>query len=107
MARTVTIGSVEFKVDLAHMHDAIGTVTTAADAIESDFTAIEGFLKGVEGIWSSPAAKSYADVYPQLVSRGQDLVDVLRDMIRRMQTTYDNYAAAEHANKDGFSHHGK
>ena len=95
---TVYYGTPEFAVDLQAMSDAIGTVSTDRDGINSDITAIMTAFQTCESAWTSPAGTTFADFKSTLSSSTQSLMNLLDDMITRMKTTYQNYEAAENSN---------
>jgi WXG100 family type VII secretion target len=98
VAGTVQIGSEEFKVDLQQFHDAIGQVGGNRGTIEDCFNQITTQFNSLQANWQGPAAESYDNLRTTLQSAIAAMLEVLSEIISRMQTTYDNYNSAESSN---------
>jgi WXG100 family type VII secretion target len=98
MSDTVYVGSHEFVVDLQRMSDAIGGVGSARDVIKEAFSAVVREFEVVETSWSGPAGESYASFKDSLTAAAQKLLELLDDMVTRMQATYQTYQDTENAN---------
>lgn len=93
----------EFKVDLAQMRDAIGSVRRESDLIYGYMGQISAEFKGVKAAWVSPAELSFDDVQTWFTKASDDLHHLLEEMINRLQTSYDNYYATELANSQNLT----
>lgn len=101
MATSLTIS--QFKVDLAQLEDAIGTIRTQAATIDTNCTEIKDALSEVPGAWNSPAEQlTFAPVAQACTTQINNLTDLLAEMIQRMQDAYQTYLAAEQANFKNF-----
>ena len=98
MPSTVTVGSMEFKVDLQEFSAAITRVTGDRSQIETYFGTIKTLLEVVSATWVSPAGATFPPLQEQMATAMQSLLDALEDMIGRMHTTYANYEEAENTN---------
>lgn len=103
MANTIQIGSEEFKVDLAQLAAAIGTVSSNRDAIENDLKQLESELAALASSWQSPAGATFDDFQATLISAAGKMSSVLDQMVSRMRTTHDTYLNAEQANTKNLS----
>ncbi len=101
MSDTITMA--QFKVDLADLHDAIGTVQKAATAIDADCQTIVAQYAAIEAAWVSPAGTSFTEMSSILSNTMDMLVDLLADTVQRMQQSYDNYVEVEQANTQNVS----
>jgi WXG100 family type VII secretion target len=88
----------QFKVDLQHLHDAIGTVTGIKNEITDHMSAVRTAMDGLGEAWKSPAHDTFPPVRTWFDNTQNDLRDMLEEIIRRLQSSYDNYHAAESAN---------
>lgn len=90
----------EFKVDLRQLHDTIGTVKHESGLIEGYMSQIAGQFSQVKADWNTPSELSFEDVQQWFTRVQTHLHDLLDETVRRMQTAYDNYHAAELANTE-------
>jgi len=98
MARTIAIGSEEFKVDLGQLHQAIGQVGRDRATIENCFNQITTQFNSLQANWQGPAAETYDELRTSLQNATAAMLHVLSEIISRMQATYDNYESAESSN---------
>ena len=89
---------VEFKADLAHMKQVMGSVNTESGHIRDAMNRIAGEFGKVAPAWDSPAEKSFDDVQRWFTRAQNDLNDLLDEIGRRLKQAYDNYHSAEYAN---------
>jgi WXG100 family type VII secretion target len=95
---SIIIGSSEFQVDLAQFSAAITTVSGCRDAIQEDLTQLESAFSSLASSWQSPAGETYNELQSSLVSAANQMMDVLNEMVTRMQTTQETYENAESSN---------
>ena len=88
----------EFKVELGHLHNAIGDVKRERDTIQDTMASIGSEFALVKDSWDSPSEQTFDAVQQWLMRVTQDLENILQDSIGRMQQAYDNYHQAEEAN---------
>jgi WXG100 family type VII secretion target len=88
----------EFGVNLASLHNAIGTVQGASDTISFSVEQIEVRMQNLSAYWHSPAFTSFEEVHTWFHRASTDLTDLLTELISRMQTAYENYSSAEWTN---------
>ena len=88
----------EFKVELGHLHNAIGDVNRERDTIHETMASIGNEFALVKDSWDSPSEQTFDAVQQWLMRVTQDLENILHDSIVRMQQAYDNYHQAEEAN---------
>jgi WXG100 family type VII secretion target len=103
MSGTVTVGSQEFTVDLEQFSAAITTVSGCQSAIESYFSQIASKMSSLEDSWVGPAGSSYAELQSSLVAAGNQMIDVLSQIVQAMRTTYGTYLNAETTNAANLS----
>ena len=87
-----------FKVDLAALHDAIGRVSRERDGMHGGIEGLRSTFRNVEDHWRSPAGNSFVALTTNFNSATDNLMAVLDEAIRRMQTSYDNYVQMEQTN---------
>lgn len=88
----------QFRVDLQTLNEAIKTVTGIKNEISDDMSSVRQIMDSLGGSWSSPAHDTFQPVKTWFDTTQNDLRDLLEDIIRRLQSSYDNYHAAELAN---------
>jgi len=88
----------EFKVDLAQLHQAIGTVGHEAGLIEDYMSRIAAHFSQVKEFWNTPTELSFEEVQQWFTRVQRDLLELLKETVRRLQAAYNNYHAAELAN---------
>jgi WXG100 family type VII secretion target len=93
----------QFKVALGELHDAIGTVQSAADAIDDSCSTIKGQFDVVESAWTGPAGSTFVELTPVVTQVMDSLTQLLHDTVSRMQTTYENYLSVEEQNTKNVS----
>ncbi|OLT29228.1 hypothetical protein BJF79_40950 [Actinomadura sp. CNU-125] len=87
-----------FRIDLGTLRTAITGVTAEQTAISADLDEIGLKTKGLSSDWNSPAFGTFEEVRTWFDKASADVLDLLGDLIVRMETSYDNYAAAESGN---------
>ncbi|WP_433174885.1 WXG100 family type VII secretion target [Actinoallomurus sp. CA-150999] len=85
----------DFKVLLQSLHDAIGTVTREKSTISTELAAIDRNTTDLVADWNSPAEETFDVITKWFGQASRDLTDALDDIIKRLQTTCNNYAQAE------------
>ncbi|MGW2836604.1 WXG100 family type VII secretion target [Streptomyces sp. NPDC001493] len=93
-----TMSAEEFRVALARLSGAIGVVRAEGGHIADLLGQIRSCFESAQSSWQSPSAVSFETMSTWFTDASHGLADLLQDMARRMQTAYDNYAAAETAN---------
>ncbi|MFE7973130.1 hypothetical protein [Streptomyces shenzhenensis] len=88
----------EFRVELGKLHDAIVSVRNESYHIGDVMARIPGRFTKVEAAWNSPASTTIDDVKTWFTVVSGHQHDLLEEMVRRMQSVYDNFRAAEEAN---------
>jgi WXG100 family type VII secretion target len=88
----------EFRVELGHLHNAIGDVKRERDTIHEAMASIGNEFALVKESWDSPSEQTFDAVQQWLMRVTQDLENILQDSIGRMQQAYDNYHQAEETN---------
>lgn len=88
----------EFEVALGELGRAIGAVRGESEHISGLLDQVERHFEAAHASWQSPSASSFETMSGWFSRASRELEELLRDMARRMQTAYDNYAAAERSN---------
>ncbi|MEU6341909.1 WXG100 family type VII secretion target [Streptomyces sp. NPDC046977] len=88
----------EFRVALGELGRAIGVVRGESEHISGLLGQVERHFEAAHASWQSPSASSFETMSGWFSRTSRELEELLRDMARRMQTAYDNYAAAERSN---------
>jgi WXG100 family type VII secretion target len=91
-------GSAAFGVNLQALSDAIATVHREKDNISGTLEQIEMRMRNLNGYWHGPAHDSFDPVRKWYNNATTDLMDILDEIILRMQKSYDNYHQAESQN---------
>ncbi|WP_043254172.1 WXG100 family type VII secretion target [Streptomyces sp. Tu6071] len=97
MAEEITFE--EFKADLAELRDTLGYVRTSSQHVNELMDDIDTAMKSVGDDWHSPAFGTFDEITNWFHRCQEDLRKVLADIITKMQTSYDNYHAAEEKNE--------
>ncbi|MCB5906948.1 WXG100 family type VII secretion target [Streptomyces pinistramenti] len=92
----------EFKVDLQQLHDAISTVNGCTASIENDVMLVNQVFKLAEGVWHSPSGATFSNLERDFSQNMDQLVQLLHEMSRRMQSAYNQYRDTEKTNADNF-----
>ncbi|MCS0603529.1 hypothetical protein NX794_20260 [Streptomyces sp. LP11] len=104
MAEEITFE--EFKADLAELRDTLGYVRTSSRHVNELMDGIDAAMKGVGADWNTPAYGTFDEVEAWFHRCQNDLRNILADIIVKMQTSYDNYHAAEEQNERNVHDHG-
>jgi WXG100 family type VII secretion target len=96
--KVIYYGSTEFKTDLNQMGQAIKVVSSSLDSIKTDQASLQQFFNMIEGVWLGPAGSSLTQLQQPLMASIQDLVNLLDDILAKLQQSYTNYSNAEAAN---------
>src|ERR1700752_3180173 len=95
---STTISVSAFKVDLAQLADAITSVQGSAERISGYVDQIKASLNAGEQEWSSPAYQTFAALVPDVNTDMDTLVNLMNEMVTRMQSTYNQYSSIELTN---------
>ena len=87
-----------FEIDLGVLSAAITSVTGEKTNIGGSLDDIRLKTNGLSESWNSPAHGSFDEVRAWFDRASTDVLDLLGDLIVRMQTSYDNYSEAEGTN---------
>jgi WXG100 family type VII secretion target len=93
-----TQGGPDFAVNLQALSDAIATVRREKDNISGTLQQIEMRMRNLNGYWHGPAHDSFDPVRKWYNNATADLMNILDEMINRMQASYNNYYQAEFQN---------
>ncbi|MEU9407508.1 WXG100 family type VII secretion target, partial [Streptomyces sp. NPDC048281] len=85
-------------IDLAQLEDAIKLTKSKLKSIEGHIETINQQYASVRNVWSSPAGDTFGDVSKKAGNGMDKCQQLLAEIAARMQTSYDNYLAAESAN---------
>jgi WXG100 family type VII secretion target len=88
----------DFGINLQALSDAIATVKRERDNISGTLDQIDTRIRNVSAYWSGPAYDSFDPVAKWYNSARIDLMDILDEIVTRMQKSYDNYHKAESQN---------
>jgi uncharacterized protein YukE len=97
----------EFRVDLGHLHNAIGVVRREHDRISELLTRVSSEFDKCRDDWNTPSAVTFDNVKVWLTTASADLNGLLFEMATRMQTAYTNYKHTEEVNTDNVTPDGK
>jgi uncharacterized protein YukE len=96
----------EFKVDLAQLHGAIGSVSHESGLIGGYMSQISSQFASVKQEWVAPSEMSFEDVQQWFTRVQGDLHQLLDETVGRLKKAYDNYHAAELANTQNLATNG-
>jgi uncharacterized protein YukE len=96
----------EFKVDLAQLHEAIGSVGHESGLIGGYMSQIASQFASVKQEWVAPSEMSFEDVQQWFTRVQGDLHQLLDETVGRLKKAYDNYHAAELANTQNLTTNG-
>ncbi|NEA41775.1 WXG100 family type VII secretion target [Streptomyces sp. SID11385] len=88
----------QWAVALSELHSAIGKVKGYSHDISGYLVQIGNEFDRLGDNWRSPAAASAEPVAEWFTRSARDLRELLEDMIRRMQASYESYLDAETKN---------
>jgi WXG100 family type VII secretion target len=88
----------EFSIQLGELRTAIGLVQREHAAITAAMGQVETEFARAKESWDTPAALSYEDVQKWFERAAHDLEDLLAEMTRRMQHSYEVYREVEERN---------
>lgn len=94
-----------FQNDLGMLSAAITGVSTEKTNIGGSLDGIRLKMNGLSESWSSPAFGSFEEVRAWFDKASTDVMDLLGDLIVRMETSYGNYAEAEGTNVGNLDTH--
>ncbi|MCX4768732.1 hypothetical protein OG322_04720 [Streptomyces sp. NBC_01260] len=97
MAEEITFE--EFKADLAELRETLGYVRRGSGRVTELMQEIDHAMKGVGEHWNTPAYGTFDEIESWFHKCQHDLERVLADIVVKMQTSYDNYHAAEEQNE--------
>jgi uncharacterized protein YukE len=96
----------EFKVDLAQLHEAIGSVGHESGLIGGYMGQISSQFASVKQEWVAPSELSFEEVQEWFTRVQNDLHQLLDETVGRLKKAYDNYHAAELANTQNLATNG-
>lgn len=88
----------EFHVALGQLRSAISVARGESEHVSGLIHQIQSHFDAAHNSWQSPSASSFATMSTWFTNASRELDELLREMTRRMQAAYDNYASAEIAN---------
>ncbi|MBO8190328.1 WXG100 family type VII secretion target [Streptomyces oryzae] len=88
----------QFRIDLKQLNEAIGTISTIKTEITDNMSAVRKIMNSLGDAWSGPAHNTFHPMKTWFDTTQTDLGEMLDEIIRRLQSSYDNYHAAEQAN---------
>ncbi|MFK4222302.1 WXG100 family type VII secretion target [Streptomyces sp. NPDC019890] len=88
----------DFRVNLGHLKEAIGTVRGQSGHIASTMSRLAGEFETVGAEWQTPSSATLEEVQRWFARSQTELHDLLEEVVRRMQVAYDNYHEMETAN---------
>jgi uncharacterized protein YukE len=104
MTKSVEIGSQAWAADLQQFRDAISSIASDKEAIQQDFNELISALQSLDESWNGPGELSFGEGIGPLSSAGNQMIDVIGDVITRLGITLNNYENAEVTNTDNLSH---
>ena len=84
-----------WKIELSAFQDAQSVVGTCIQNIYDAYQTISGLYQRVEDNWQSPAGTTFAEATTAVDRAMRSLSAVLDSITQALQTSYDNYHAAE------------
>lgn len=94
-----------FKVNLAELLDAKGTVATEAQNIHTLIGQITNEMQMVTHSWIGPAGGAFAQTQIVATADMNALAAVLDDIVTRLGAAYDNYQSMEMQNTTNLTQH--
>jgi WXG100 family type VII secretion target len=91
-------GGSDFGVDLQALSEAIATVRRERDGISGTLDQVDIRIRNLSAYWAGPAYDSFDPVATWYSNARYDLVNILDEIILRLQKSYDNYRQAEYQN---------
>ncbi|MFG1610857.1 hypothetical protein [Actinoplanes sp. NPDC049265] len=88
----------DFLVDLKALSDAMVSIKTQRNQVESDLVEVKNTFTGMVDDWDSPAGRSFQELTGDFMNASLDLVSTLDEGLRRMHVAYNNYVASESQN---------
>jgi len=94
----------QFKVDLGKLESAIRVVRTQAGVISEQSDYIAMALPEVAPVWVTPAGGTFEELVPPVTKQMHTLVDLLDQMVQRMQAAHQTYLQMEQTNTNNLQH---
>ncbi|MBE1533992.1 WXG100 family type VII secretion target [Actinomadura algeriensis] len=94
-----------FQIDLGVLSAAITSVGTEKTNIGGALDDIRLKMNGLSESWNSPAYSSFEEVRLWFDRASTEVLDLLGDLIVRMETSYGNYSEAEGTNVGNLGTH--
>jgi uncharacterized protein YukE len=104
MAKEVQVGSQAWAADLQQFRDAISSIGSDKRAIKGDFDQLISALKSLDDGWKGPGGLAFSEGIEPLSNAGNQMIDVIGDVITRLGITLQNYENAEVTNTKNLSH---
>jgi WXG100 family type VII secretion target len=98
-----TQGGSDFGVNLQALSDAIATVRREKDNISGTLDQIDIRIRNLSAYWAGPAYDSFDPVATWYNNARYDLMDILDEIILRLQKSYNNYHQAEFQNAENMT----
>ncbi|MEV5753964.1 WXG100 family type VII secretion target [Actinoallomurus sp. NPDC052308] len=98
-----------WRVDLPELLNAIATIKREKDNISTTLDLIDSKIRPekLSAFWRGPAKNTFDPVRDWYKDASSDLMDILDEMIDRMQKSYDNYYQAESQNLQNMTPSGR
>ncbi|MFC7025658.1 WXG100 family type VII secretion target [Promicromonospora thailandica] len=100
---SATLSPEEFRVQLGQLRAAIGAVRREHATITAAMGQVETEFARAKEAWSTPAALTYEDVQKWFEHAAHELEELLAEMTRRMQHSYEVYRDVEERNSRNLS----
>jgi uncharacterized protein YukE len=104
MTKSVEIGSSAWAADLQQFRDAISSISSDKEAIQQDFNKLIAALQSLDESWKGPGGLYFSEGIKPLSNAGNQMINVIGDVITRLGITLHNYENAESTNTDNLSH---
>ncbi|MEK8146539.1 hypothetical protein NKH18_50570 [Streptomyces sp. M10(2022)] len=90
----------EWLAELAELKEVTEAVRVQSSSISESMTSIESRMEDIATHWSSPAYGTFDEISTWFRTVQRDLDALLKDIVKRMETSYRNYHDAELTNLD-------
>ena len=90
--------STQFQVDLGQLSDAITTVRGLTASVSDEVSVMQSRLQTIASLWRTPSTASYEEIEAWFDTASTDLVNLLEEIVSRLQQAYDTYGTTEQTN---------
>jgi len=90
--------STQFQVDLGQLSDAITTVRGLTASVSDEVSVMQSRLQTIASLWRTPSTASYEEIEAWFDTASTDLVNLLEEIVSRLQQAYDTYVTTEQTN---------